>query len=324
MNKISTRRVSAAFMIGLFSILSLFALVGSVIWLGANKFFKENEYYATYFEGSVEGLETGSPVKYQGVPVGSISKIEVAPDGKLIQIIMQIDSKIAIPDSIRIKSEFAGIAGGKFLQLHYPDDKSFYSMHPKLNFQSPYRVINSAPSGFDEIQIAAKDIMNNLNRFNAGEVSEGAVNFFKGYTEFVQNKELYEMISSLNSASGSLASVMAKADSSGAIANVTAATGKLVETAQRMKDFTDLINKKVDDIEINSRLDRVEAGYTSLIKDLQATIGKLGNQSTSVMLTLNEALEQFKSTNRELKKSLRAISDHPTQIFLSEPPPKEK
>ena len=52
------------------------------MWLSANKFLKEQIYYVTYFDGSVEGLNVGSPVKYQGVPCGAVQALEVAPDGK--------------------------------------------------------------------------------------------------------------------------------------------------------------------------------------------------------------------------------------------------
>ena len=107
MKKIATKRVSNAFMIGLFVIVSTVVLIGAVIWLGANKFFKENIYFVTYFDGSIEGLENGSAVKYQGVPVGSVSKIELAPDGKLVQVTMQIKRKIDLRDNMRVKLEWA-------------------------------------------------------------------------------------------------------------------------------------------------------------------------------------------------------------------------
>ena len=37
----------------------------------------------------------------------------------------------------------------------------------------------------------------------------------------------------------------------------------------------------------------------------------------------NETFEQLKVTNRELQKALRLISDNPSQILLSEPPPED-
>jgi phospholipid/cholesterol/gamma-HCH transport system substrate-binding protein len=324
MSKIPGRRISGTFLIGLFVIISGLVLVGTVIWLGANKFFKENTYFVTYFEGSVEGLETGSPVKYQGVPVGSISNIAVAPDGKLVQVTMQIDAVININDSLRVKSEFAGIAGGKFLQLHYPNEKLFYAMHPKLNFVPPHKLIKSAPSGFDEIEIAAKDLMGNLMQFKTGEISDEIIGFLSSSTKFMNNKEIYEMISSLNTSSAHFQNILGRADSSSIISNLNATTFKLLETSDKMVLFTELLNQKIKDLEIQSRIDHAIGKYDSLIYSIQHVVNNLGYQAGSVMLNVNETLEQFKSTNKELKKSLRAISDNPSQIFLSNPPEKEK
>ncbi len=325
MSKISGRRVSGAFFMGIFVILSMLILFGSIFWLGLNKFFKEKEYFVTYFPGSVEGLETGSSVKYLGVPVGSVSEINLAEDGKLVEVIYQIDGKIEMNDSLRVKIEFAGIAGGKFLQLHFPQERAFYAIHPKIQgFTPPYKVIPSAPSGFDEIEIAAKDIMNNLMQFKAGDISDAAAEFFKTYSSFIENKELKEFITNMAVSSSHFANIAAKADSSSIINNLTLTSVKLLETTDRLKLFTELLNDKIKEIQIQSKIDQAFIKYDSLIFDIRAIVKNAGFQSGSVMLTLNETLEQFKSTNRELRKSLRAISDNPSQIFLSEPPEKEK
>ncbi len=162
MSEIPSRRVSSPFLIGLFVILGTIVIIGVAIWLGSSQFMQENVKYVTYFDGSVEGLEKGSPVKYLGVPVGTISDIRVAEDGRLIEVIMSVDMHIKVNDSLRVKSELAGIAGAKFLQLHYPSDIEMMEINPKIAFEAPHSVIKSAPSGFDEIEIAARSVMNEL------------------------------------------------------------------------------------------------------------------------------------------------------------------
>ncbi|MFW5662264.1 MAG: MlaD family protein, partial [Bacteroidota bacterium] len=88
------KKVSSPFLIGLFVITGVIIMVSLLIWFGATKFMEEQTFYVTYFDGSVEGLQKGTPVKYLGVPSGSIQGIEIAPDGKLIEVIMQIDKNI--------------------------------------------------------------------------------------------------------------------------------------------------------------------------------------------------------------------------------------
>lgn len=324
MKKIATKRVSNAFMIGLFVIVSTIVLIGAVIWLGANKFFKENIYFVTYFDGSIEGLENGSAVKYQGVPVGSVSKIELAPDGKLVQVTMQINGRIDLRDNMRVKLEWAGIAGGKFLQLHFPDKKDLLSKHPHLNFTPEFQVIPSVPSGLDQMGDLAKEIMENASEIDFGTLSTDASAMIKGIDEFIRNKQLYETVESLNKGMATIAHLLERADSSAIISNTNAITDRLLATSNQLLKFSQTMNSKIEEIEIASKLDFMVAKYDSLMTTLQTNINSLGFQSRTVLLTLNESLEQFKTTNKELRKTLRAFSDSPSQIFLSEPPEKEK
>jgi len=47
--------------------------------------------YATYFDESVQGLQVDSAIKYRGVEIGKVQSIGVAPDYRLIEVIMKID-----------------------------------------------------------------------------------------------------------------------------------------------------------------------------------------------------------------------------------------
>ena len=56
-------------MIGLFVIIGVSIGLITIIWLGAYKYFEKGGTYATYFDESVQGLQTDSTVKYRGVEV---------------------------------------------------------------------------------------------------------------------------------------------------------------------------------------------------------------------------------------------------------------
>ena len=47
--------------------------------------------YSVYFDESVQGLQVDSAIKYRGVEIGKVQSIEVAPDNRLIEVIMKID-----------------------------------------------------------------------------------------------------------------------------------------------------------------------------------------------------------------------------------------
>ncbi|HYF02245.1 MAG TPA: MlaD family protein, partial [Patescibacteria group bacterium] len=171
-DKIPTKRATHPFLVGLFVLGGSFFLVGVILWLGASKFFDDYATYVTYIDGSVEGLNVGSPVKYQGIPIGSISGIRLAPDGKLVEIEMEIDETMQINQRHRVRTELAGITGGKFLQLYYPENPEVAQQHPKLTFEPRYAVIPSTPSGLDAITDALNDIVNNVKGVEAKQISD--------------------------------------------------------------------------------------------------------------------------------------------------------
>lgn len=78
--------------VGVFVIVASIIGVATVIWLGASRFFEETERAVTYFSESVQGLDPGASVKYRGVPSGRVATIHIAPDGELIEVIIDLTS----------------------------------------------------------------------------------------------------------------------------------------------------------------------------------------------------------------------------------------
>jgi ABC-type transporter Mla subunit MlaD len=324
MKKLPTRRISSPFLVGLFAIISVALAIGVILWLGANQFLKEQDLYVTYFETSVEGLEQGSPVKYQGVPVGSVNIIQVAPDGRMLEVVMKIDKTVNINDSLRIKMELSGIAGGKFLQLYYPTDKIIAEAYPILSFKPSHTLIKSSPSSIQEFENAARDVINNLLKLQVGEISQGTVDFLEASTKFFKSKELYEILRSVDTAGYSLARILKQAEATDILANLSDASRQLERATDDLKRFSAELNKKLTDINIKDNLAHVVERYDSLISTTQAAINIISARSQSTIFGMTEAIEEIRSTSRQLKKSLKLLTENPGQLVLSEPPPPDK
>ena len=76
--------------IGLFTSIGIVIGAGLIFWLGASKYFEKGDTYVTYFDESVQGLQVDSSVKYRGVDIGRVKQIRVAPDNRLIEVVMKI------------------------------------------------------------------------------------------------------------------------------------------------------------------------------------------------------------------------------------------
>lgn len=64
-------------MIGLFVVGAIVLIVVAIGVLGSGKLFKQTATYVMVFEGSVKGLNVGSPVVFRGVKVGIVSSIRM-------------------------------------------------------------------------------------------------------------------------------------------------------------------------------------------------------------------------------------------------------
>jgi ABC-type transporter Mla subunit MlaD len=321
---VRSRKLNSSFLIGLFVITGTVIIVVFLIWMGATQFLKEQTFYVTYFEGSIEGLEPGSAVKYLGVPCGRVQKVQVAPDGRLVEVIMNIDDKITLSDSLRVKAEMAGIAGGKFLQLFFPTDPQMLEMHPQINFKPPYTYIKSAPSGIEEITLAARDVMNNIMKLQFGEISRGTINFLNASTRFFNDPDLKLIVDELAQSSTRLKEILEKADTSNIISNLSASSYRLQETIDELKSFSLKLNQELDNMQLPYYVSKIYEKYDTTITNTNRSISTLTYRMQSILFGLNETFEELRNTNRALQRSLRAITDNPSQIFLSEPPPPEK
>jgi ABC-type transporter Mla subunit MlaD len=318
------KKISSSFLIGAFVLIGILILTGTVIWLGQTQFMKQTANYVTYFDGSIEGLERGSAVKYLGVPIGSVEKIGVAPDGKLVEVVMQIDSKIQIDRKLRIKAEFAGLAGGKFLQLSYPTNPEVLDAYPKLDFEPPYTLIKSAPSGIEEIEIAMKEVMNNLRLLKVDEITDETIKFLKSASLFFNNKELYSTVTQFNESAQHLNNILLKADESNFIANLESTSNKLLQTSEQLIAFGEKLNKEVESMMLSQKVDKAFMQFDTTINHTRKVVDVLGFRGEEMIFSLNETLQELQATNKQLKKTLKAFTENPGHLLFNEPPKVEK
>ena len=102
---------SSKFLIGLFVIVGLLLLAATIIWVGASRILMKGSLYAVYFDESVQGLKEDSAVKYRGVAIGRVKNIQVAKDGRLIRILLNLDEPLIDHDQMIAQIKSIGITG---------------------------------------------------------------------------------------------------------------------------------------------------------------------------------------------------------------------
>jgi phospholipid/cholesterol/gamma-HCH transport system substrate-binding protein len=81
--------------VGTFVLAVIFLAFVAVLWLGRAEFGQQAKRYYIFFRGSVAGLNKGSQVQYNGIPVGRVVAIRVDPGNlEQIEVTVEIDTRI--------------------------------------------------------------------------------------------------------------------------------------------------------------------------------------------------------------------------------------
>ncbi|HEX7551214.1 MAG TPA: MlaD family protein [Candidatus Methylomirabilis sp.] len=79
--------------IGAFVVGAVALIVVGVLIFGSGQFFQHPLRYVMFFDSSVEGLNVGAPVRFRGVKIGQVSRIEAQWGAQWIEVIVDIDSR---------------------------------------------------------------------------------------------------------------------------------------------------------------------------------------------------------------------------------------
>jgi phospholipid/cholesterol/gamma-HCH transport system substrate-binding protein len=103
---------------GVFVLVSLGLLLLLAVILAGVRFLSRDRSYVAEFRESVAGLEPSSPVKYNGVPVGSVTGIRFDPDDlQTILVDFKVRPEVPMKRDTRAVLQAQGITGILYLEL---------------------------------------------------------------------------------------------------------------------------------------------------------------------------------------------------------------
>lgn len=208
--------------IGVFLLGALALTVLAVAALASNAWFERRTSFIAFFPESVNGLENGAPVKFQGVPVGAVSEImiEINQQDMTFQVPVKFDVDLRrltthlgtyvklgdtavlrqqIENGLRAQLQMESIVTGLlYIELAYRTD----STPPRLaNSSNDYPEIPTTPSLMAAIGGGAgsvlSDVMKILNRvndmladFNTEEINHAVVQSANAVEQLVSSPEL--------------------------------------------------------------------------------------------------------------------------------------
>ena len=299
------------FIVGLFVLIGIACGVVIIVWLSASQYLQKGKTYATYFDESVQGLQIDSSVKYRGVDIGMVDKIRVAPDYRLIEVIMKINYAGNLDNTIA-KLKTVGITGIVYVELDHRKTGDIANS-PKMTFTPEYPVIPSNSSDIKQIFSDIDSVMEQIKQVDFKGISEQVKITDQNINTFVNGDEMKRIIKNFDTMAANLDSAADKVNkivSNGKIDDILDDTRESVKEAKiaikKIKEEANALNIAETSDKANRLIDNVSRKAKLITEELQTTSENLRRASEN----LDEVLERLKSD--------------PSDIIFSEPPAKKR
>jgi phospholipid/cholesterol/gamma-HCH transport system substrate-binding protein len=292
-------RKSTNFILGLFVILGFLLAVAGIIWVGASSLFQKGHRYVSYFDESVEGLQADSSVKYRGVDVGRVEQIQVAPDNKLVGVVMKINLRGDLPNTNIAQLRSAGITGVKFIGLDRPTPEE-RALSPQIDFPAEYPIIPTRPSDIQRFINAANAIVEKFQQIDTKGISDQVMLTTKAMQNFLQSKDMTGILARLHGTAGNLDKLTGRLD-----AKVSA--------------------QKLDEILGGTRdsIKQINGLLASLQKDLQAMkLPETASRYRAVAVEAAALSDHLQRASASLDQFLERLKERPPDLFFGKPPEK--
>lgn len=305
------------FTVGLFVAGGIAIAVAAVVWLGLSGFLAKGRYYATYFDESVQGLDIDSPVKYRGVSVGRVERIDVAPDSKLIEVVLKIESGQKLEDDIVAQLKSVGITGIMFVELDRKAEGE-PDRSPRLSFPSEFPIVASKPSDISELLRGIDDVLNQIKSLDIEGISDRVKTAVDNLNRTIVDADIKGISAGIESSLQSLEGILANERWDRFLASMEGA-------GQSLHDLIGLAEDLVaeEEAEIKKAISNFSRAMDKTNVLLEQGSSFISGAEESQMLLRRHLLvisQNLEQASGSLKELIDLLADQPAQLIVGEPP----
>jgi len=322
-------------MIGAFVVGAVVLAVAAIVLFGSGKFFRKTELWLTFFQGSVKGLNVGSPVVFRGVQIGQVSDIIVGFDPNelevLIPVFFEVDpqkfqnigkrvetkdadmNKALISRGLRAQLQMQSLVTGQLLINvdFYPDTPANLigreRFKGKIEFGQSWE-IPSVPTPLQELEKA-------LSELNLKEITEDIRKAMKGIATLVSSPELHEGIIVIKDTLTDFQKLARNLDSK-LEPLATSIDQTLAETRAGIGDARKLMNEQAP-LLVSELKKAAEAATTALdhVNETLKSIENVAEEGTQLRHEVSATLTEIAAASRSVRVLADFIEQHPDALL---------
>lgn len=317
--------------IGLFLVGALaIAVVGTVV-LASATWFQNRTTFISYFSESVNGLENGAPVKFQGVPVGTITAINIQIDQRDESFQVPVEYEIDVPrlttprgtyvnlgDTLVLREQISKglraqlqmesmVTGVLYLELSYRTDSTPPQLEPRA---TPWPEIPTTPSlmaaiggGAGSLLAEMMKILNRVNGMladvNMREINVAVVKSAQAVERLVSTPEMQATLRQLPATTAQLNRTLAETE----------------RLAARASGAIDPLQQQMSGVSTEAL-----ASMQALRKTLEETHGLL-SADTGPGYALTGALTSLREATDALRVLITSLEQNPDMLLRGKRPP---
>jgi phospholipid/cholesterol/gamma-HCH transport system substrate-binding protein len=296
-------------LIGVFTIITAVFLLLFALWAANYSSEKNWQQYQVIFTEPVTGLTEGSAVQYNGIAVGTVETLNLAPkDPRQVVALLKLRSDAPVKVDTRAKLSITGLTGVPFIQLTGGSPNA-----PALatGDRDEIPVIRAEASALQNIADTANPLVSRMDEV----LSEENVKRINPTREHLES-----LTGAIADQREDLRALLINArESSEQLSKTLATTNRAVEDVDR--ELVDKLPGLVSKLDATlTHLDSAAGGANAILNENRAAISSFANDGLS---QLGPTLSELRS----LVRDLRRISDHlegsPARYILGRDAPKE-
>jgi len=321
-------------LIGAFVLGAVAIAIGAIVFFGSSNLFAKKENFVTYFNQSVNGLGVGSNVKYKGVTIGKVTKVQLRFQGQgeppLVKVMYEINTdnllnkyglsvdlgdqatrQRAIENGFRAKLDFESIISGQlFLSLDFYKDAEVAVLHPEAN--DGMLEIPPQPSDIDAILANLTKAIGNIGSVDFAGLAKNLQAALNSVQNGIDAMHLGRLGDSLDKATNSISNLANGEQIKSALASVHQSFDQLTAT---LKSLDPAIGN------LKPTIDQAKGALTNLQKST-AELEQLLKPDSSLRYQLDNSLSQISAAAASIQQLSDFIDRHPNSLIFGRKPAK--
>lgn len=263
--------------IGAFIVGAIILVFAALLFFSGGQLFSHKERVIMYFEGSVQGLQAGAPIKLKGVVLGEITDIQINFQSDDKNVLTAVTAELALQ---RINRKGANVDRNFF------EDAITRGLRAQLNYQSfltglLYVELDFFPNMPTQIYGFQNDIL---------ELPTIGTEF-EEISKNLQELNIKGLIENLEKLSENIAKLVASDAVEQTLGSIKNAANSIDQTA---------IDLRIDINKTSHDLSKTSDELTLLLKSFNQQAPVIARNLNTTLVQLQQSLDQFKTTAQTL------------------------